>query len=428
VTTRAKSRTGVVSAARHLNRLPISFSIALLASLVLTRTARAQEFASRGFAEIQTEAYPQVTPQDHDRFEVEGQIRFEPAYKPADWLTLSASTDARLDNLGQVERNWRIDFRDRGLQRPALAVRQATATIRKRHLTADVGKQFIRWGKADILTPTDRFAPRDFLEVTDGEFLAVTGARLQYGNGPHSLDLVWVPLFTPSRIPLLNRRWSPISSISPVSFNGIVNFPSRSQYGLRWGFNGPGYEVSLSYFDGFNHLPEILSDPSRLPAIQLRRSYAPLKMAGADAAVPLSWFTVKGEAAFLKTTSATDDDLLLYVIQLERQSGELSLVGGYAGEVVTTRRSSFTFAPDRGLARAFLGRASYTIDTNRSVSLEAAVRQNAGGVWVTTEYSQAAGGHWRTTVAGTVIGGRDDDFFGQYRRNSHLVATLRYSF
>ncbi|HEV3216546.1 MAG TPA: hypothetical protein VGZ27_12525 [Vicinamibacterales bacterium] len=410
-------------------RAPIAFALALLASLVLARQARAQDFTSRGFAEIRTLAYPQVTPQDDDRLALEGQLRFEAAYKPADWLTVSASTDARLDNLEQVVRRWRLDFRDRGLQRPALSIRQASATIREGHLTAEVGKQFIRWGKADVLTPTDRFAPRDFLEVTDGEFLAVTGARIQYEKGPYSLDLVWVPWFTPSRIPLLNRRWSPIPPpLAPASFSGTVNFPSRPQYGLRWGFNGAGYEFSLSYFDGFNHLPEILPDPVQLPVIQLRRSYPPLKMAGADAAVPLSWFTVKAEAAFLKTSSPTADDLVLYVIQLERQAGELSLVAGYAGEVVTTRRSLFTFAPDRGLARAFLGRASYTIDTNRSVALEAAVRQNARGAWVKTEYSQGAGLHWRTTVAGTLIGGREQDFFGQFRRNSHLLATLRYSF
>ena len=406
----------------------LSLTLALLASLLCAGAAGAQEFTSRGFAEVRTTVYPQTTPQDDDRLAVEGQLRFEPAYRATDWLTLSASAAARLDNLQQVDRSWRLDFRDRGLPRPALSLRQASATVRKGYVTADLGKQFIRWGKADILTPTDRFAPRDFLEVTDGEFLAVTGARLQYAHGSHSLDLVWVPLFTPSRIPLLDRRWSGIPSNAPLAFDARVRFPSRSQYGVRWSFAGAGYELSLSYFDGFNHLPEILPEGTEVPVMRLQRVYAPLKMAGADAALPLPWFTVKGETAFLKTTSTTDDDLVLYVIQLERQSGELSLVGGYAGEVVTTRRSSFAFAPDRGLARAFLARASYTLDTNRSVALEAAVRQNAAGVWVKTEYSQAAGAHWRTTVGVTIIGGRADDFFGQYRRNSHLLATLRYSF
>jgi hypothetical protein len=244
---------------------------------------------------------------------------------------------------------------------------------------------------------------------------------VQYGNGSQSLDLVWVPMFTPSRIPLLGRRWAAVpAALAPENVRETVAFPDRSQFGARWGFVGSGYECSLSYFDGFNHLPEIAAD--------LGRTFAPLRMAGADAAVPLRWFTVKGEVALLRTASATADDVVLYVVQIERQSGELSLVGGYAGEIVTAARSLFSFAPDRGLARAFLGRASYTIDANRSLAFEGAIRQNAKGVWVKTEYSQAKGAHWRTTVSGTVIDGRENDFFGQYRRNSHLLATLRYSF
>jgi hypothetical protein len=406
-------------------------SVAVAACLVVAGSAQAQELAARGFAEVRTTAYPQVTPQDDDRLAVEGQVRFEPACKPADWLTLSASTEARLDNLGQVARNRRVDVRDRGLRRPALSVRQASATIRRGGLTADIGKQFIRWGKADVLTPTDRFAPKDFVEVSDDELLAVTAARVQYTARSHSLDLIWVPLFTPSRIPLFDGRWAP----TPKQFGSLsfvdagARFPRRSQVGARWNVTASGYEFSLSYFDGFNHLPQLSLFPlSSTPAIAIQRSYPPLRMAGADAAVPLAWFTLKGEAAFLKTTSATLDDVVLYVVQLERQSGELSLVGGYAGEVVTTRRSSFSFAPDRGLARAFLGRASYTIDTNRSIALEAALRQNARGVWLKTEYSQASGGHWRTTINVTIIGGRQDDFLGQYRRNSHVMGAIRYSF
>ena len=59
----------------------------------------------------------------------------------------------------------------------------------------------------------------------------------------------------------------------------------------------------------------------------------------------------------------------LYVLQLERQAGEWSFVGGYAGEGVTAKRSQFNFAPDRGLTRAFLGRASYNIDATRTAAM-----------------------------------------------------------
>ena len=405
---------------------------ALLIVLAFAVPARAQDFTYRGFGQIQSTVYPQTTPVHDERVVAEALFRIEPAYKPIAWLTLSGSIDARVDTIEHVEREWRFDVRDRGLQRPALSLRDGRATVRKGTLALDLGKQFVRWGKADILNPTDRFAPRDFLEVTDDEFLAVIGARGQYERGSHSFDVVWVPTFTPSRTPLIGRRWAPLQ---PQTFGttGFIDlapvFPRRSQYGARWNVLGPGFEFSLSYFDGFNHLPQYTTIPlSGRPLVALQRTYAPLRMGGADAAVPLRWFTVKGEIASLFTTSDHADDVVVYVVQVERQSGELSLVAGYAGEIVTERRSVFAFAPDRGLARAFLGRAGYTIGATSDVAFEAAVRHNLDGVWLKGQYSQAVGSHWRATVAGAVIGGDERDFIGQYRRNSHVLTTLRYSF
>jgi hypothetical protein len=149
---------------------------------------------------------------------------------------------------------------------------------------------------------------------------------------------------------------------------------------------------------------------------------------GGDAAVPMRWFSVKAEAAYSTSDTPATDDFVLYVIQLERQSGEWALVGGYAGEIVTARRAAAIFAPDRGLTRSILGRASYTIDPARSLTLESAVRQSGDGVYAKAEYSQARGQHWRATASGVAIAGHSDDFLGQYHRNSHVAVTLRYSF
>ena len=122
----------------------------------------------------------------------------------------------------------------------------------------------------------------------------------------------------------------------------------------------------------------------------------------------------------LFTTQREADDVVVYIIQIERQSGELSLVGGYAGEIVTERRSTFDFAPDRGLTRAFLAARDTPSDPRATSSFEAAVRQNLDGVWVKGQYFESR----RRALAlrrlpGAVIGGDERDFIGQYRRNSH---------
>jgi len=408
--------------------------------LLLAAAALAQDFSHRGFLETRVLLYPQIASNDSGRAVAEGLFRYEAAYKARPWFRLAGAFDARTDSHRQTAREWDLEWQDRGRQRPAFAVRRLSAILNRKSLTAEVGKQFIRWGKADVLNPTDRFAPRDFLSVVDNDFLGVTAARLTWeATTSDTLDLVWQPRFTPSRIPLLNQRWV----LAPAGAEGIpfldagAHFPGRSQFGARWNHVGGGFEHSLSFFEGFNHLP--LFDGRAVPvvppeaggppfAIEFRRFYPKMRMYGADAAVPLRWFTVKGEAAYFTSSTQQADQYLQYVVQLERQTGEWVFVGGYAGEKVTEKRVVQDFAPDRGLARALLGRASYTIDVNRRFAFEGAVRQNGDGVWLKFEYSQAVGQHWRATASVTVIRGEPGDFLGQYRRNSHGIGVMRYSF
>ena len=137
----------------------------------------------------------------------------------------------------------------------------------------------------------------------------------------------------------------------------------------------------------------------------------------------------KGRSSVVSSSSKLTDEYVIYVVQLERQFGELSLVGGYAGQVVTNSRNPFLFfSPDRGIAETFLGRASYTIDAKRSVALETAVRQNGQGAYVKVEYSQTFGQHWRATAGFILLRGDKQDFLGQYQQNSNVLVSLRYSF
>jgi hypothetical protein len=354
--------------------------------------------------------------------------------KPLSWLQIALGGDARINTHDQVADDWRVDLSDRGARRPRLSLRRAAATIAYRKLTVDVGKQFIRWGKADILNPTDRFAPRDYLTVVDTEFLPVTGVRGSVQATEHdALEVVWLPRFTPSRLPLLDQRWTAVpAGASPFRLvDAGAAFPSGSQSGARWSHLGSRMEYSVSFFDGFNYLPTIRESVRVIagaPDIDVAREYPAIRSYGADLAMPTPWLTLKGEAAYVTSRSTATDEYMLYVVQLERQTGEWVFVGGYAGDVVTNRRTALVFAPDRGLAESFVGRASYAIDSNRSVAFETAVRQTLAGAYWKAEYSQAYGEHWRATVAGVLIEGHQTDFLGQYRRNSHLSLGIRYSY
>jgi hypothetical protein len=393
----------------------------------------AQSLSQKGVVEVRTTFYPQETANDDTQAVAEGLLRYEAAARPASWLKLTGVVDVRADSHDQTADDWEWDWYDRGVQRAPFSVRRLNATLSRGPLTVEVGKQFVRWGKADVLNPTDRFAPRDFLNVFDSDLLAVSGARALVGTQANTLDLVWVPHMTPSRTPLPGSRWAPGVAVPPgvQVVDGGRSIPAGDQFGARWNHVARGFEFSLSGFSGYNHLPaaDVRFDPRPFaPTAIVSAFYPKIWMGGADAAVPLSWLTIKGEAAYFGTDDGRVDEYWLYVIQVERQAGEWFFVVGYAGECVVTDRRDVSFAPDRGLAQTVLGRAGYTIDTNRSLAFEGALRQDLDGHWLRAEYSHASGQHLRVILQGSWIAGDPDTFFGRYDRNSNVAVTIRYSF
>lgn len=391
----------------------------------------AQDFSQRGTLEYRGWVFPQDAPNDSGNAIGESLFRYEFSRSLFSGLKLFGSTETRVDTHRQVERRFFVNFYDRTRQRPAFSIRRASLLYNRGPLTVEVGKQLIRWGKADILNPTDRFAPRDFLTVVDTDVLGVLAGRAIWETKSDSIELVVQPRFTPSRLPLIQQRWTvlpealgttPVRELAP-------RYPGGPQFGARWNHLGNGYEASVSFYEGHNHLPLFDSaiDPRQF-TLDIQRYYPKLRLYGADAAVPLPWFTIKGEGAWFTSGTQSADEYVLYVLQGERQFGEASIVAGYAGEWVTKRRNPFDFAPDRGVAKAFLGRASYTIDPRRSVAAEWAIRQNGDGRWIRLEYTQTFGRGWRAIAGYVHIGGDPADFLGQYRRNSHAFLTLRYTF
>jgi hypothetical protein len=409
------------------------YAAAALLVLASASPISAQTVLNRGFVEGLAALYPQEATNDPTQAVGDVLIRDELFVRPAGWLELAAGADFRANSHDQVEDKWRFDWEDRTLRRPRLALRRLTATVTKGPFTLDVGKQFIRWARADVLNPADRFAPKDYLSVVQNEVLPVWGVRPSIQLGSEIIEAVWVGQPTPSRLPLVDQRWAiapPQAAGLPIVDRGN-DLPERSQEGIRWRHVGDRLETGVAFFNGINHLPDIggqLITVDGAPAIELTRTYPDIRTYAGDLAIPTSAVTLKGEAAYFTSPSDTSDEYVLYVIELERQFGNWLVDGGYAGEHVVESRIPLLYNPERGLAKSVIAHAMYTGDPSRTFVLEGAVRQDGDGVYVRGEYSHALDSHWRLTVAGVGIAGDDDDFIGQYHRNSSATVGARFSF
>ena len=332
------------------------------------QSAVAQTLSHRGFVEGTAFGFPQDTPNDSTQLVGDLLAREEVSVRPARWFLFAAGVEFRANSDDQVDDSWQLDFSDRGRQRPRLSTKRLVATLTRGPFTLDLGKQFVRWGKTDIIVPTDRFAPRDFLTVIDAPYLAITAAR---GHGavrqPHGRGGVGAAVHAqphPAAGAALDRppRERP-ASVSIVETP--PPFPVGSQAGIRWGEIRGRVEYSVSFYDGFNHLPDIRAGALDVEAgrIEFSRAYPPIRTYGADSAIPLRWFTLKTEAAYFTSSSATTDEYVLYVVQLERQTGEWLFVAGYAGEADHRAALGVDLRPGSGIEPGGDRRACHTPST-----------------------------------------------------------------
>ena len=244
--------------------------------ILLAATAcYSQDFTQRGFIETRLLLYPQTVPADSGRVIDEVYLEYEFSKKISTGLRVYGAFEAQTDTHRQTERTFDFSWLDRKIRRPLFGVRRLSASYTKGPLNIELGKQSVRWGKADILNPTDRFAPRDFLSVFHPDYLSITGSRLIYGGQSNTIDLVFVPFFTPSRAPLFNQRWVNLPQTLPLNDLG-ARYPGGTQFGGRFNHIGKVAEWSISYFDGYNNLPLIdyALTPSLPPRLDVQRRRA----------------------------------------------------------------------------------------------------------------------------------------------------------
>lgn len=163
-------------------------------------------------------------------------------------------------------------FRDKSLRDPYFYIREGHLKYSGDSFDMSVGKQFYTWGTAEGYNPTDNLNPRDYHDVPDREKMGIFSFAASYYPQDASVTLVVIPLFTPSRLPLEHSRWSATdqngqrpeaqgSGTAPDITIGRRELPGarpdKTQFGLRAKKSVAGWDLSTSYFDGFDTLPVI---------------------------------------------------------------------------------------------------------------------------------------------------------------------------
>lgn len=150
-----------------------------------------------------------------------------------------------------------------------------------------LGKQIVRWGKTDQLSPVDVLNPEDLREgitwETEDRKIPVWMARLKAFRGPFGLEGVLVPFFEPHDVNIFGTDWAVFRHLKAAvaadplvpdrvkdAVDGIEAHrrePARTLENAQWGTRltarTNGWDLAVSVFQGFDPTPHIARFPLR---------------------------------------------------------------------------------------------------------------------------------------------------------------------
>ncbi|MGQ9750989.1 DUF1302 family protein [Desulfosoma sp.] len=238
--------------------------------------------------------------------------------------------------------DWNLDFHEAYLH-------WSDASLEMR-----LGKQIVRWGKTDQLSPLDMVNPEDLREGITWDMeerkIPVWMARLRAFRGPLALEGVAVPFFEPHDIHLLSTDWAVFRHLKgavaadpqapPAVKDALGDIavhrrePSRTAHHAQWGTRvtaqSHGWDLAVSYFDGFDPSPHLENFPVKnihsdgtfsreslenalltgvLTQEDLEVRYKRFRMIGVDFETTYKSLGLRGETAYFSHRSFLTDSL-----------------------------------------------------------------------------------------------------------------------
>ncbi len=362
---------------------------------------------------------------------------------------------------GAASMEFREDASDRGRSKAYLYEAYLNVYFPKWNLTA--GRQFIAWGRADTLRPTDLFTRRDYTDLVERREEAIVAVKGDVELGSGMLELVWSPIFEGDILPLApQNRWFllprslSVASAGPLA--AAYQFEDRaepgnglesSQVGVRLTGHAGGWDYGLMYAWTLDRIPTyfetraVQSDLAQGTAsVVLVPHYRRLHVFGADFATVLSRIGVRGEAAYTLTENRNGTDDLIDAPYLRVVGGldytwnlfggtELFAILQYAADLeVPRRREPNQESPSDPIRfrhfyrRAGLLNAELRISEFLKPVLKAFVNLEKGDFVLQPEIRWVPLDGLAVTVGADLLGGGEGTFFGAFRKNSRARAQL----
>ncbi|WP_051822535.1 AMIN domain-containing protein [Desulfonatronum thiodismutans] len=304
-----------------------------------------------------------------------------------------------------------------------------------------LGRQIVRWGKADQLSPVDNLNPQDLREfiIPDLEDRKIPNwmARVRLFPGAFTLEGIVVPFFEADRFDYSGTKWAllgidqpgvPIQETKPARNLGNADWGARSAVTMA------GWDVALSYLYAWEKSPRLEFSPEDPQGPALRADHHRQHIVGLEFETALDKFGFRGEGAYFHEQSlqtrnlqARPKPVAQYVLGLD-----------YLGEQDWYANIQFShqhvFNHEPGLLAK---RDSYFLngEVNRefwrgniTLKLGYALDLQDGGSFLTPEAILTYFKNLELSLGVNLFSGSGESLFGPYKDNDQAFFKAKYYF
>ena len=314
------------------------------------------------------------------------------------------------------------------------------------HATPDwdlrLGRQIVRWGKTDQISPADNVNPQDmrefFIPELEDRKIPNWMARVRLFPGDVTLEGIFIPFFEENEFEFSGTTWALLGN-QPSDLRIRESKPGKgldnADLGLRTSATLAGWDVAASYLYATEKSPRLRFEPTNPAGPTLHADYHRQHIWAVEFETTAHKFGFRGEGAYFDKQSLHTESL----DSVAKPVGHYVLGVDYLGEqdwyanVQLSHQHVFEY--DSSIL--FLRRDNFYLNGeinrefwrgNAMVRLRYALDLSDGGSFLTPEATLSYYKNLELTVGANVFFGPEESLFGRYRDNDQVFCKAKYYF
>lgn len=332
-----------------------------------------------------------------------------------------------------------------------IGLRQAYLDVYLNSLDIRIGKQQIIWGKADGVFITDVVSPKDLREFLLPDFeeirVGITALKVDYYLGNNTFELVWVPVFTPVRMPEEDSIWRiepefPVKPVFDYSKKSVKEKLGNSELFAKYSVLSSLLDLEVMTGYAWDDEPtihtKVETNPNshQLSSLTVVPRHHRLTFFGGSFSTTLAGFVIRGEGAYYigkqfrineltLTDGVVEKDYLHYLLGVDYILWHVKLSAQFVQQTILNYDESII--NDKFENTLTLLASKDFLRETLFVELFSYIGLNSEDALIRPKITYSLADGFDILIGANLFAGSEGRF-GQYDNNDMIYSKVKYSF